>query len=220
MSYTSTNSPNERIANLTESERYCLLSVERRRLVLGALEGQTTPVDLADLASKIAEREAGLDTADTETVEHVKLTLHHIHLPKMDDFGVLTYDRDNRRVMARKKLAERDVMSLVALDIETDALFTILSHSRRRAVLGCLHEYNTPIALGDVADEVAIWEYDARITDILAEEVKSIYLSLYHNHIPKMTEVRLVQYSQERDAVTLTAIGSELTSIARLPSVR
>lgn len=87
-----------RTANLIESDRHDLLRSSRRRLVLDILEGETTHVSLADVASEVATREAGLDGEDAETVGRVKITLHHTHLPKMDEFGVLTYDRDSNQI--------------------------------------------------------------------------------------------------------------------------
>lgn len=87
-----------RATNLTKSERHKLLSSERRRVVLGILEGQTTPVQLAALASDVATEESGLDPVDSEAVERVKITLHHTHLPRMSELGVLTYDSNSHQI--------------------------------------------------------------------------------------------------------------------------
>lgn len=103
-------------------------------------------------------------------------------------------------------------------DFDADVLFDALSESRRRFVLSCLQEYATPMALGDIADELAVREHEVAITDIPAEEVTSIYISLYHCHIPKMADLGIVEYSQDRDAVTLTEKGSELISMVSLPT--
>lgn len=87
-----------RTANLTESERYSLLRSERRREVLDILERQHTHVQLAELASEVTKREADLDAEDSEAVKRVKITLHHMHLPKMDELGVLTYEPDTHQI--------------------------------------------------------------------------------------------------------------------------
>ena len=84
--------------DLTESEYHRLLAPKRRRLVLDALAGRTAPVELDDLAADIAAREYGSDTADEETVESVAVTLHHIHLPKLVEIGVLDYDSVAHRI--------------------------------------------------------------------------------------------------------------------------
>lgn len=121
--------------------------------------------------------------------------------------------------MTSDERAEPDFAALGALDVETEVLFDVLSDARRRFVLACLQEYATPMALGDVADELATWEHDAEITDIPAEEVRSIYVSLYHLHVPKMADAGLVEYSQERDAVALAEDNDELTALVDFPSL-
>jgi|AntRauMinimDraft_4_1070384.scaffolds.fasta_scaffold00292_6 hypothetical protein len=100
MSRNTAESTNQQVrkVNLTESERHTLLSSERRRRVLDILEEQTTPVQFTDLATEVAKQEPGLDAEDSETVERVKISLHHTHLPKMDGLGVLTYDPDSHHI--------------------------------------------------------------------------------------------------------------------------
>jgi|AntDeeMinimDraft_4_1070355.scaffolds.fasta_scaffold00003_201 hypothetical protein len=75
-----------------------LIAVERRWLVLDVLGGQTTPVELEELAAGIAAREDGNGAADEKAIERVAITLHHTHLPKLADLGVLHYDPESRRV--------------------------------------------------------------------------------------------------------------------------
>lgn len=84
-----------------------------------------------------------------------------------------------------------------------DTLFELLSNRRRRYVLSCLNEYENPMALADLADEVAARENGTPITQTSAEEVKRIYISLYHTHVPKLERAGVVRYSQERDLVVL-----------------
>lgn len=66
--------------------------------MLDILDEQTADIQLAALASAVAKQEAGLDAEDSETVKRVKITLHHNHLPKMDELGVLTYDPNSNHV--------------------------------------------------------------------------------------------------------------------------
>jgi hypothetical protein len=85
-------------ADLTESQRHDLLSAERRRAALDVLADRSTAVALADLAVEVAEREAGLDPTNGDTVRRLEIELHHAHLPRMDDYGVVDYDRDTHRI--------------------------------------------------------------------------------------------------------------------------
>lgn len=64
--------------------------------------------------------------------------------------------------------------------------------------------------LADMADEIAVWENETDITDISAEEVKLVYISLYHTHIPKLADADVVEYSQEQDAVRLSENAAPL----------
>lgn len=81
---------------------------------------------------------------------------------------------------------------------------SLVQHRRRSLLLECLLEFNEPVSLPDLADEVAVREYENELTEIPAEEVKDIYLSLYHSHIPKLAEAGLVEYDQESDLVAST----------------
>lgn len=91
-----TNADPNRI-DLTASDRFRLLAADRRRLTLDVLEGNTSPVDLDELAAGIAAREDGIGACES-AVERVAVDLHHVHLPKMDDVGVVEYDPAARRV--------------------------------------------------------------------------------------------------------------------------
>jgi hypothetical protein len=85
-------------ARLTESDRHDLLSDRRRRVVLDVLRARVTPISLDSLAEAVAVRETDCDTPGPETVDTVALTLHHNHLPRMANVGVLDYDAESRRV--------------------------------------------------------------------------------------------------------------------------
>lgn len=109
---------------------------------------------------------------------------------------------------------------LSEIDVETDVLFEALAHRRRRHVLACLREYVTPMALADLADEVAILEHDAtRLDGVPPEDVTSIYECLYHVHVPKLAAAGLVQYDQDRDAVAPTAVTQQVTERLDLRSL-
>ena len=92
-------------------------------------------------------------------------------------------------------------MTICRMDV--DVPFEILAHRRRRFIIVCLDEHGTPMPVSDLADEIATWERGAPLPEISADDVQSIYLSLYHNHIPKMADAGVVEYSQEQDAVHL-----------------
>ncbi len=96
--------------------------------------------------------------------------------------------------------------------IPEDDVFAVLSSQRRRFALHCLQKYGGPMALADMADEIAVWENDTDIADISPEEVKRIYVSLYHTHVPKLEDADIVEYSQERDMVALSENAEQVTA--------
>jgi len=87
----------ERTATLNESHKHELLTSDRRRHALSALTSRMSPMELPDLAREVAEREAGPDPDCPDTLRRVQLTLHHIHLPKMDALGVIEYDPSTKQ---------------------------------------------------------------------------------------------------------------------------
>lgn len=83
----------------------------------------------------------------------------------------------------------------------TDLIFEALAHERRRRLLVLLRRHETPLGLADAADELAERECAAPLQEIPAEDVKRIYMSLYHTHVPKLAEADLVRYEQDRDLI-------------------
>ncbi|MFC6717505.1 hypothetical protein ACFQGT_04535 [Natrialbaceae archaeon GCM10025810] len=81
--------------------------------------------------------------------------------------------------------------------------FELLANRRRRYALRCLRTYENSITLADLADEVAVLECNEPLTEISAERVKRVYLSLYHTHVPKLADASYVRYDQEQDMVAL-----------------
>lgn len=77
---------------LTATERHELFANRRRQLVLEVLDGTPTTVQLEELAAEIATREDGGDVATAETTERAAIALHHNHLPKLADLGLIGYD--------------------------------------------------------------------------------------------------------------------------------
>jgi len=86
---------------------------------------------------------------------------------------------------------------------QPEKLYTALSEERRWLALQCIREHRT-IALADLAELVAEAEEGEDVQEIPEEEVRNVYVSLYHVHVPLLAEVDLAQYDQERDLVAVT----------------
>lgn len=88
-------------SNTTERERYRILRSDRRRAVLRVLSEADSEFDLGALAERVAAGETTGERPTAETVRRVEISLHHNHLPRLADHGVLTYDAEANRIVPR-----------------------------------------------------------------------------------------------------------------------
>lgn len=89
----------------------------------------------------------------------------------------------------------------------TNELFHVLADRRRRYVLHCLEESETPMALTDIVDELVHWENESLSTAVDRER---IHISLYHCHLPKLADLGLVSYDKDQKTVEVSEDCSEL----------
>ncbi|SEW22180.1 DUF7344 domain-containing protein [Natrinema salifodinae] len=87
-----------------------------------------------------------------------------------------------------------------------DDAFALLANQRRRLLLEVMRTYDEELTLPDAAEEVAIRETGHNVTNISPEHVTEVYLSLYHDHLPRLVDAGLLEYDQERDLVAPDAV--------------
>jgi hypothetical protein len=77
-----------------------LLSDRYRRHALACLDGLPDPVALEDLTDQVAGREFQQppDRVSMITRTRIATELHHTHLPKLEEAGIITYDDDAGQV--------------------------------------------------------------------------------------------------------------------------
>ncbi len=83
---------------LSDSDRYQILASQRRRIVLDIVADWQPPISLAELATAVVEREREADGSDKVTVDQVRISLHHNHLPKLSENGILDYDPQSHTI--------------------------------------------------------------------------------------------------------------------------
>lgn len=85
---------------LTKDDVLDLLSNSRRRYVIYFLEQWDGTASLNDLAYNIASRETGIpvDDLSEDDKRRVYISLYQTHLPKLDLYGLVEYDKDDRTV--------------------------------------------------------------------------------------------------------------------------
>lgn len=94
-------------------------------------------------------------------------------------------------------------------DVRPEAIshaFEILSSHRRRLMLRVVQAHDEELTLADLAEEVAVREFDRDIAAISPETVTEVYTTLYHDHMPRLVDAGLIEYEQERDLVSPVSI--------------
>lgn len=86
----------------------------------------------------------------------------------------------------------------------------ILSHNRRRSIVRVLEEGDPPISTVELADAVG----DSENGELPAAELREIYLSLNHEHLPWLMNARVIEHSDAdgvvRPGVNFCDVLSEL----------
>ena len=73
------------------------LADDRRREILALIESECGPVTPETLARNVAARDADGEPSQSR-IENVLVQLHHCHLPKLADAGLIEYDRGDGRI--------------------------------------------------------------------------------------------------------------------------
>lgn len=86
--------------DVRDDETLEALADERRRLALDCLPSRGETAALTDLTRRVAvgEAEAPVDAVSEERIERVKRSLYHVHLPRLDDVGLVAFDPEERTV--------------------------------------------------------------------------------------------------------------------------
>ncbi|MCU4926882.1 hypothetical protein OB905_12980 [Halobacteria archaeon AArc-dxtr1] len=78
---------------LSETTAYALLSHRRRRLLLRLMQEFSSPLTAREVAALIAN--CTYEDPPEDRIRVVHISLHHTHLPKLDDADVVAYDQDS-----------------------------------------------------------------------------------------------------------------------------
>ncbi|WP_251331114.1 DUF7344 domain-containing protein [Haloplanus pelagicus] len=96
---------------LSKDTVFSILSNQRRRYVLSVLHRNSETVELRDLAERIAAWENDVTVADLDYKQRKRVytSLHQTHLPKLDEAGIVEYDRDRGTITLADRASELDV---------------------------------------------------------------------------------------------------------------
>lgn len=120
--------PNEDEPNtLTKDKIFHILQTQRRRHALRYLKEHDTPVEMRDLAEQVAawENDTTVQALASNERQRVYIALYQSHLPKLDEEGIIEYNK-SRGIVERGQLADEfdpylEPTNDTATDTETDA---------------------------------------------------------------------------------------------------
>jgi hypothetical protein len=95
--------------------------------------------------------------------------------------------------------------SMNRTELSQDQVFEVLQSMRRRYTIHYLRRENCTVDFADVTDHVAAWEYNTTPTDLLKEQRKRVYISLYQTHIPALADAGIINYDLETGEIQPTS---------------
>lgn len=97
-------------------------------------------------------------------------------------------------------------------EMSPDLVFEILSNTRRRMVLYHLRQYGGSATVQELANQTAALENDVPVSELTRQQRKRVYVSLYQTHLPKLEQIGIIEYDDEREEVFLTDRVGEIDS--------
>ena len=106
--------------------------------------------------------------------------------------------------------ADEDVETESSTQLPLDHVFEILKNERRRTVLHYLSDRGETVSLGELAEHVAAVENGTTVAQVTSNERKCVYVGLYQCHLPKMDDMDIVEFNQNRGRISLGANAAQL----------
>ncbi|WP_114578181.1 hypothetical protein [Saliphagus sp. LR7] len=143
-----------RTTSLTEDEIHRLLGNSRRIEALRQLGESGGTTSLRELSKRLAVQESGESPPPRRLRESVYNSLHQTHLPRLEEVGVVEYDREHRLVRLRKHAREVDLYMevLTRVGLTWSEIYRGLGVGSLVVVLGSLLE-----APGIAAVDALLW---------------------------------------------------------------
>jgi len=95
---------------LSQNEVYDLLSNARRRFVISHLRERGEPVDIMELSETVAAWENDVEPEELtdQQIKRVYVSLYQTHVPKLNQSGIVEYDKDEGLVALTSNVRELD----------------------------------------------------------------------------------------------------------------
>lgn len=87
--------------------------------------------------------------------------------------------------------------------LSLDLIFEVLKNERRREVIRYLRDHESQVSLSDLAEHIAALENDTDVASITSSQRKRVYVGLYQCHLPKMADMGIIEFNQNRGIIRL-----------------
>lgn len=118
----SSNAESSEREELPVGAAFDALKHPHRRYVLYHLSDRSEGASVGELAERIADWEAEAEAADEANgitdLERIAVALHHTHLPKLAEIGLIEYDRERDCITRREETADVEPYLEFAADYE------------------------------------------------------------------------------------------------------
>ena len=93
---------------------------------------------------------------------------------------------------------------MVGPTTEFNTLLELCQAQHRRIILAVLATENRSLTVNDLTKAIAKHNHHTPLLEVSEEESRQIRISLHHTHLPKLEDLSLVGYDQERQLVEPT----------------
>jgi hypothetical protein len=95
-------------------------------------------------------------------------------------------------------------------ELPIDQVFEVVKNERRRLAIDFIGDSDGEVNLGELAEHIAAIENDKEVKAISSKERKRVYVGLYQCHLPKMDDMDIIEFNQDRGQVTLGPNADQL----------
>lgn len=197
---------------------FAALTDETRRRIVRILDQHAGALSEGELAERLVARGPDGEGDDSAaSVERVQVRVRHLHLPKLEESGLLAWDAEERTVARTDHHAyrTRDLERLVDADERGESAVAALADDHRRVVAAIVESERSPTKRADLARAVASRERDGTPS---AATVRDVETRLHHRHLPRLEAAGLVEYDTDAETVVPGDRLDDLTTL--LPSGR